>query len=68
MSVRSRAPGGHAVAFVAITVLIDTVGFGLIMPVMPTLLMELTGATVSRAAIYGGWLTFVYAVMQAFGS
>ena len=64
MSVRSRAPGGHAVAFVAITVLIDTVGFGLIMPVMPTLLMELTGATVSRAAIYGGWLTFVYAVMQ----
>ena len=64
MSARLRAPGGHAVAFVAITVLIDTIGFGLIMPVMPTLLMELTGVSVSRAAIYGGWLTFVYAVMQ----
>ena len=64
MSARSRAPGGHAVAFVAITVLIDTIGFGLIMPVMPTLLMELTGTTVSRAAIYGGWLTTLYAVTQ----
>ena len=57
-------PGKHAVAFVAITVLIDIIGFGLILPVMPTLLMELTGEGVSRAAIYGGWLTFVYAVMQ----
>lgn len=64
MSARLRAPGGHAVAFVAITVLIDTIGFGLIIPVMPTLLMELTGATVSRAAIYGGWLTTLYAVTQ----
>jgi DHA1 family tetracycline resistance protein-like MFS transporter len=64
MSTRPRTPGGHAVAFVAITVLLDTVGFGLILPIMPTLLMELTGESVSRAAIYGGWLTFVYAVMQ----
>jgi MFS transporter, DHA1 family, tetracycline resistance protein len=60
----SRTPGPHAVAFVAITVMIDTIGFGLILPVMPTLLMELTGEGVSRAALYGGWLTFVYAVMQ----
>ena len=60
----SRTPGPHAVAFVAITVAIDTIGFGLILPVMPTLLVELTGESVSRAAIYGGWLTFVYAVMQ----
>ena len=64
MSGRARTPGGHAVAFVAITVLIDTIGFGLIIPIMPTLLMDLTGATVSRAAIYGGWLAFLYAVMQ----
>jgi DHA1 family tetracycline resistance protein-like MFS transporter len=64
MSRRLRTPGPHAVAFVAITVLIDTVGFGLILPVMPTLLMELTGEGVSRVAIYGGWLTFAYAVMQ----
>src|SRR5688572_8160109 len=64
MSARLRAPGPHAVAFVAITVLLDMIGFGLILPIMPTLLMELTGEGVSRAAIYGGWLAFVYAVMQ----
>jgi MFS transporter, DHA1 family, tetracycline resistance protein len=45
-------------------VLLDMIGFGLILPIMPTLLMELTGEGVSRAAIYGGWLAFVYAVMQ----
>lgn len=61
---KARTPGRHAVAFVAITVAIDTIGFGLIMPVMPTLLTELTGETVNRAAIYGGWLAFVYAAMQ----
>jgi MFS transporter, DHA1 family, tetracycline resistance protein len=64
MTTRLRTPGRHAVAFVAITVLLDTVGFGLILPILPTLLMELTGESVSRAAIYGGWLTFAYAVMQ----
>jgi DHA1 family tetracycline resistance protein-like MFS transporter len=28
--------------------------------------MELTGVTVDRAAAYGGWLSFVYALMQFF--
>jgi DHA1 family tetracycline resistance protein-like MFS transporter len=64
VSTHLRTPGRHAVAFVAITVLIDTIGFGLIIPVMPRLLMELTGEGISRVAIYGGWLAFVYAVMQ----
>ncbi|HJU66505.1 MAG TPA: TCR/Tet family MFS transporter [Gemmatimonadaceae bacterium] len=63
-----RIPGKHAVIFVAITVLIDSIGFGLIMPVMPTLLMELTGKSVSQVAIYGGWLAFVYAVLQFFAA
>jgi DHA1 family tetracycline resistance protein-like MFS transporter len=54
----------HALAFIAVTLLLDTIGFGLIMPVMPRLLVELTGEGLSRAAVYGGWLGFVYAVMQ----
>jgi DHA1 family tetracycline resistance protein-like MFS transporter len=54
----------HALAFIAVTLLLDTIGFGLIMPVYPRLLVELTGASLSRAAIYGGWLGFVYAAMQ----
>jgi len=60
----TRQPGQHALVFIAITVLLDVIGFGLILPVLPSLLMSLTGAGVSQAAIYGGWLTFVYAVMQ----
>lgn len=59
-----RGPGKHALVFVAITVLLDTIGFGLIIPVLPALLVQLTGESVSRAAIHGGWLSFVYAVMQ----
>jgi DHA1 family tetracycline resistance protein-like MFS transporter len=62
--VNPRAPGKHALVFVAITVLLDTIGFGLIIPVFPALLVQLTGQTVSQAAIYGGWLAFVYAVAQ----
>ena len=54
----------HGIIFVAITVLLDTIGFGLIIPVMPRLLVDLTGDTLSRAAIDGGWLSFVYAAMQ----
>lgn len=60
----ARTPGRHALLFVVLTVLIDTIGFGLIIPVFPALLTELTGEPVNRAAIYGGWLAFVYAVMQ----
>jgi DHA1 family tetracycline resistance protein-like MFS transporter len=54
----------HALAFIAVTLLLDTIGFGLIMPVYPKLLVELTGQSLSRAAVYGGWLGFVFAVMQ----
>jgi DHA1 family tetracycline resistance protein-like MFS transporter len=54
----------HALAFIAVTLLLETLGFGLIMPVMPRLLLELTGEGLSRAAVYGGWLGFVYAAMQ----
>jgi MFS transporter, DHA1 family, tetracycline resistance protein len=60
----SRPAGKHALVFVVITVLIDIIGFGLILPVLPRLLVELTGDTVNQAAIDGGWLAFVYAVMQ----
>jgi MFS transporter, DHA1 family, tetracycline resistance protein len=59
-----RAPGPHALVFIAITVLLDIISFGLILPVLPALLVELTGGSVSQAAIRGGWLSFVYAVMQ----
>jgi DHA1 family tetracycline resistance protein-like MFS transporter len=60
------APSRNAVAFVMVTVLLDVITFGLILPVLPALLVDLTGRGVSEVAVYGGWLAFVYAVMQFF--
>lgn len=59
-----RPRSRHAIAFVAITLLLDTIGFGLIIPVLPALLVNVTSASVSQAAVYGGWLAFLYAAMQ----
>lgn len=59
-----RAPGKHALVFVTITVLLDVIGFALIIPVLPALLVELTGKSTNEAAIYGGWLAFAYAAAQ----
>jgi MFS transporter, DHA1 family, tetracycline resistance protein len=56
----------HAFAFVWVTVLLDMVGLGLIMPILPELLRQLTGSDVAHASIYGGWLFFAYALMQFF--
>lgn len=44
--------------------LIDVIGFGLIIPVLPRLLEELTGGGLSTAARWGGVLMFTYAGMQ----
>lgn len=44
--------------------LLDVIGIGIIMPVLPAYLAELSGVGVSEAAIEGGWLFFVYAAMQ----
>ena len=53
-----------AVFFVLIAVMINAVSFGLMIPVLPDLLKELSGLDNSQAVIYGGWLTFIYALMQ----
>ena len=50
--------------FVAFIVFIDMMGIGLILPVMPSLIGGLSGATIDRAAETGGWLLFAYATMQ----
>ncbi|MBR9825086.1 MAG: TCR/Tet family MFS transporter [Alphaproteobacteria bacterium] len=62
----ARAPGKHAITFIFITVLIDMIGFGLIIPVMPELIHELTGLGADDAAVLGAWLMFTYAITQFF--
>ena len=53
-----------ALGFIFVTLLIDVTGFGIIIPIIPTLLKDLTGCTLSEAAVYGGWLQTTYAIMQ----
>ncbi len=60
----TKRDSNAALAFIFVTVLIDTIGFGIVMPVIPSLIMELTHVDVSRASLYGGWLAFAYASMQ----
>lgn len=53
-----------ALGFIFITLLIDVTGWGIIIPVMPKLIQELSGGTLSDASRYGGWLVSTYSVMQ----
>lgn len=53
-----------SLTFIFITVLIDVIGFGIIIPVMPSLITELTGADLSEGATLGGWLIASFAIMQ----
>lgn len=64
----ARRAGNGALVFIFIAVLVDATGFGIILPVLPRLIIELTGVTLDRAAAYGGWLSFVYALMQFFAA
>ena len=60
----NRQPGRFAVIFVFATVFIDMVGFGLVMPVLPRLIEEVSGSDLAGASIWGGWLFFAYGGMQ----
>jgi MFS transporter, DHA1 family, tetracycline resistance protein len=51
-----------AIGFIFVTLLIDTMGFGLIIPVMPKLIEQLKGVSVNEASRYGAWLLVVYAI------
>jgi len=54
----------YALAFIFLTMLIDTIGLGVIIPVSPGIIALLTHEPVSGAARWGGWLFFSYALMQ----
>ncbi|RPH35441.1 MFS transporter [bacterium] len=53
-----------AIGFIFITLLIDTTGIGIIIPVIPKLIVELIHGDLSDASRYGGWLMFTYSAMQ----
>ncbi len=53
-----------ALLFIFITILVDVIGIGIILPIIPDLIMELTGEGIDMAVIYGMWLTTAFAGMQ----
>jgi DHA1 family tetracycline resistance protein-like MFS transporter len=53
-----------ALGFIFATLLIDVIGLGIIIPVIPKLIEHLIHGDVSDASWYGGWLTAAYAGMQ----
>ena len=54
----------RALAFIFVTILIDSIGFGIVTPVFPGLIMALTGKDIAAAAPISGWLGLGYALMQ----
>ncbi|MFT6296176.1 MAG: DHA1 family tetracycline resistance protein-like MFS transporter [Glaciecola sp.] len=57
-----------ALGFIVVVVFIDAISFGIILPVMPSLIMNLSGVGLFEAARIGGYLMFSYAVMQFFAA
>ena len=67
MAVRTETtPRGQrgALGIMFATVLIDSAGVGLIVPVLPSLIEQLAPGGIANAARWGGWLIFIYAFMQ----
>jgi MFS transporter, DHA1 family, tetracycline resistance protein len=62
----AKKAGKSAFFFIFVTILLNMIGFGVIMPVMPKLIMDVTGEGVAHAAQWGGYLSVVYAIMQFF--
>ncbi|WP_434031937.1 TCR/Tet family MFS transporter [[Pseudomonas] boreopolis] len=64
------APGVRraAMIFIFVTVLIDVLAFGVIIPVLPGLVRQFTGGDYAQAAEWIGWFGFLFAAIQFFCS
>src|SRR3954447_25270506 len=56
--------GKHALAFILATVMIDMIGLGIVLPVLPSIIEDLAAVDISQASIIGGWLFVAYSAMQ----
>jgi DHA1 family tetracycline resistance protein-like MFS transporter len=60
--------GHRAIPIALAAVLIDAIGFGIVIPVLPTLIVELSGATLTDATRIGGALAIVFALAHFFAA
>ena len=61
-------PRKAALGFIFVTLLLDVIGFGIIIPVFPKLISELIHGDLSAASVYSGWLMFAFSISQFFFS
>jgi len=61
-----KEPKKGALIFIYLTLLIDVIGLGIIYPVLPKMIQHLVGGDLSLSSQYGGWLMFLYSLMQFF--
>lgn len=54
----------RAVIFILITVFLDMVGFGIIIPVLPALIGQVGHVSLGEAAVIGGWMAGGYSLVQ----
>jgi MFS transporter, DHA1 family, tetracycline resistance protein len=64
MSVKKEA----GLYFILLTVLIDVIGFGIIIPIIPQFIIGLLKCDLNTAARWGGWLVFTYSFVQFFAA
>ncbi len=57
-------PRKPALIFIFITLFLDVLGIGLVVPILPKLVESLAGGGVDRASYLYGWLVGLYALMQ----
>jgi DHA1 family tetracycline resistance protein-like MFS transporter len=53
-----------AVTFILVTVTLDVLAMGLIIPVLPKLILDFLGGKMTSAADWNGWFALVFALMQ----
>lgn len=61
---RPGGRGNKALLFIFITLFIDVMGIGIIIPVLPKLIMSLEHCTIDEANVIGGWMMTIYSLMQ----
>jgi DHA1 family tetracycline resistance protein-like MFS transporter len=53
-----------AIGFIFVTLLIDVIGFGIIIPVFPRLLSQMEHIPINEASKLGGFLLFAFSIAQ----
>ena len=55
-----------SLTFIFVTILVDVIGVGIIIPVMPNLIRQLSGGSLNEASAWGGGLIIAFSIMQFF--